>query len=361
MIGIRERPEKIRRNEKSRFILLHVAVWVLGYWLVNSPWLSLTVGYFHAADNSLWLPSTYGGLINAVLFYGNWLYALPRFWQRYKGRYLLLVLVSLFGATLLETALDVLWANHVFEGHSFTFWGDFFVDNMLFHLLFVLLPSCGFWLYQRWHINTMQQQRLTEEKLRSELAALRMQIDSHFLFNVLNNLFSSARKSGDFVTADGINSLAHLMRYMLEGSKAERVDLEQEIAHVEAYVDLQKRRFHKDDQVEISIRNSIPLNARVAVAPLLFMPFVENAFKHGIRLQSASSIAIDWSLDAETLVFSCVNSLHTPRQHWHSDGRNSKIGLENVKKRLELLYPRQYQLEIVGKNGLYKVELKIQV
>jgi len=204
------------------------------------------------------------------------------------------------------------------------------------------------------------------EKMRSDLAAvqldtevkfLKSQVNPHFLFNTLNNLFSMAQKKGNDDLADGISKLSGMMRYMIYESNEEKVPLKKEIEYLEDCIQLNKLRYADK---EAMIKFDYPSQTDgIFVAPMLFIPFVENAFKHGVVIGQSSNIDILLSVNGNELTFTCTNADHSHVQKMN--GESSGVGLDNVKRRLALLYPGKHQLQITKADNQYQVELKINL
>jgi len=204
------------------------------------------------------------------------------------------------------------------------------------------------------------------EKMRSDLAAvqldtevkfLKSQVNPHFLFNTLNNLFSMAQKKGNDDLADGISKLSGMMRYMIYESNEEKVPLKKEIEYLEDCIQLNKLRYADKEAI---IKFDYPSETDdIFVAPMLFIPFVENAFKHGVVIGQSSNIDILLSVNGNELTFTCTNADHSHVQKMN--GESSGVGLDNVKRRLALLYPGKHQLHITKTDNQYRVELKINL
>ena len=206
--------------------------------------------------------------------------------------------------------------------------------------------------------NTRQQRRSLEKaKLQAELLALKHQINPHFLFNVLNGLYGLAFQNDDEPTADGIARLSQLMRYMLYDSNASTVPLEKEVAYLRDYIALQRLRIHRE--VDILFESSSDLGQR-EIDPMVLIPFVENAFKHGISTVIASYVHISLILEGNELRFQVRNPMH-PGGQSSSHGAVGGIGLQNVRQRLEMIYPEGYQLDIGPANGIYEVNLTLHL
>lgn len=192
----------------------------------------------------------------------------------------------------------------------------------------------------------------TQLKLKEqELKYLKMQIHPHFLFNTLNTMYGFALKKAD-ETPEMILKLSNLLDYLLYQVDKPFVDLEEEINHIEDYVSLEQMRFN--DTLKVNIHKNISSNT-LGVAPMLFIPFVENAFKHGAIVNGSLKIDINFETQSNSILFTIKNS--STKDLNNNDG----LGLENIKKRLKLLYPNQYDLQITNRALEFKVELRLNV
>jgi LytS/YehU family sensor histidine kinase len=195
--------------------------------------------------------------------------------------------------------------------------------------------------------------QIEAKQVQTELRLLKTQINPHFLFNTLNNLFGMARKQ-DPQTADGIAGLSHLMRYMIYESNVEFISLEKEIQQINRLIELQKLRFTKDDDIAIDFSTKGE-SRNLQIPPMLLIPFVENAFKHGISLASPSFVRIHLYVDVDKLEFRVTNSKHPKSEKREEEGPG--IGLQNVSRRLELLYPGKHELAISDGEKVFEVRL----
>lgn len=192
------------------------------------------------------------------------------------------------------------------------------------------------------------------ERLDAELKFLRSQISPHFLFNMMANMVSLARQKSDLLEPSLIR-LSELLRYMLYDSIEEKIEVSKEINHIQNYVALQQLRFGDDVTVVLEIKNDCP---ECLVEPMLLVPFIENAFKHGIGMVKDPYIKIKLSIKDHLLEFA-LNNNYDPGNS--SKDRNSGIGLANVKNRLELLYPGRYKLMIKDEAGVFSVLLNLNL
>lgn len=191
----------------------------------------------------------------------------------------------------------------------------------------------------------------------AELSALRAQINPHFLFNAMNTLYATAIEEKAEKTSQGIQQLSDMMRFMMHENNQDQIDIRQEVQYLHNYIDLQRLRISESDNFELKIDLDDALCLR-SVAPMMLIPFVENAFKHGVSLRNQSWIFIKLYCDSDALHFKIHNSLH-PRNEDDPEKHSSGIGLANVQKRLELLYPQKHQLLIHQTEKEFSVHLEI--
>ncbi len=193
------------------------------------------------------------------------------------------------------------------------------------------------------------------ENLKTELSLLRSQVNPHFMFNVLNNMVALARKQSDLLEPSLIK-LSSLMRYMLYETGEQKVSLEKETEYLESYIDLQKQRFGKNLQLNVSLK---PADQPYEIEPMLLIPFVENAFKHGTGMIGQAQIDINlYALDH--ILYFTVRNRYDPTSVDIKDNA-SGIGLSNVQRRLELLYANKHELDITKDGGIFSISLLLHL
>ncbi len=217
----------------------------------------------------------------------------------------------------------------------------------------ILLLSTPFIIVTEWYKQAHTVAELEKEKTNTELHLLKQQINPHFFFNTLNNLYSMSL-IGHKETPETIMQLSELMRYVIYKGKEEQVALSEELKYIKDYIQLQKIRLHKN--VDFQWEEDL-LNPSIQIAPLLFIIQVENAFKHGIEpAEEASFLHIKVKQTADDIQFICHNSVEE-KEEKQSPG----IGLLNLKKRLAILYPQQHQLENTATQNDFHSTLSIQL
>lgn len=215
-----------------------------------------------------------------------------------------------------------------------------------FYIFFIPIPIFFFlWIFEQWK----WVQELKKEKSKTELSLLKTQINPHFFFNTLNNLYALTVKSSP-QAPEVILKLSDMMRYTIYDGEKETVKVSEEIEYLNNYIELHKIRYKKS--VEITFNHDI--DTSLNIPPLLYIILLENAFKHGIEtLAENAFILIDLYEDADFIYFEIKNNFDA------SELNNSKgIGLQNLKRRLSLLYNQQHELIINSKNNIYKTLLK---
>lgn len=210
----------------------------------------------------------------------------------------------------------------------------------------------------RFSIDWFETQKLKSQLIlqnkASELALLRSQVNPHFLFNTLNNIYSLVHKKSDDAPA-AVMKLSSIMRYMLYDANTDKVLLEKEIEYLQSFIELQKLRLRQQDFVEITINGSP--DGRT-IAPMLLIPFVENAFKHGSKSGPIPGIHINLQIEPDRIIFGVVNNMKA-NPHPSEDPVGG-IGLQNIQRRLDLLYPGKHSLLITHDKDLFNVKLIIE-
>ena len=231
---------------------------------------------------------------------------------------------------------------------------NFFTYNIFIYFFILAGSTAYFMLLERQHTAKIAQERETEN-LKTELLFLRSQVSPHFMFNVLNNMVALARKKSDTLEPSLIK-LSSLMRYMLYETDEQKVPLEKEVEYIQSYIDLQQQRFGKNLKLCASFNN---IGSGNEIEPMLLIPFVENAFKHGTGIIEGAQIKIELQVNNGILQFVVSNRYNNETNG--SKDKDSGIGLNNVQRRLNLLYGRHHALLINKKDGWFTVSLQINL
>jgi hypothetical protein len=225
--------------------------------------------------------------------------------------------------------------------------------------LFIVTPIT--WWYYKTYKDKILQLRVVEKELvrsKADLQFLRSQINPHFLFNTLNTLYGTALQENAARTAEGIQRLGDMMRFMLHENNLAFIDMHKEIEYLKNYIALQKLRTQSSPGILIE-ENITEQNCNHRIAPMLLIPFVENAFKHGISLKEKSWIKINLECTATNIVFEVRNSMHA-KNNSDPEKERSGIGFKNVMERLKLIYPGKFQASVNGDGKEFFVQLAIQ-
>lgn len=285
----------------------------------------------------------------AILVYGNTRVLIPFLLQKKKtGLYLACITLLMVFYMLGRSANQQYWDAIVWPEDLMTI-SFYFHWNGIYAVWFTIISSMLFFT-QQWYEQRQQVKNIQISQLETELKYLRTQINPHFLFNGLNTIYGHI----DITNQQARNILlqfSDLLRYNLYEADVDWVDLEKETAYLQNYVALQQAR--SNSNVQITLEINVP-GKRIKIAPLLFIPFVENAFKFSTRDDNRiNTIRISLQQTGNRIIFQCSNSYDDPGQE------PGGIGLANVKRRLELLYRDRYTLDIKKDEHTYSVQLTL--
>ena len=208
-------------------------------------------------------------------------------------------------------------------------------------------------MYEEWILNAQNKKEIEAEQNITKLESLKNQLNPHFLFNSLNSIYSLANKKSS-EAPEAIITLSELMRYMLYRTNEKLVPLQQELNYIENYIKLQRLRIANNENVKVNIRGNVNTQK---ISPLLFISFIENAFKYGTDFKGNREVKIVISIDKNELHFECINIIGGK----NSSQEDSGIGLSNTKKRLNLLYPERHTLIIKEENNRFVVDLRLKL
>ena len=344
---------------KHRVVLLHISFWCvyLSFFFYN---ITSRPQRPHGPEVSLWdaaLFAVFNVAFNMSVAYINYFISLPRFLERRNlGLYLLEFAIPFIIITIIRVHLQ----RYMVDGYSHQeryFYSSIYVVQMTATSLFIVIFVGMLRFAKDWFELEAKKKELENEKLTAELNFLKEQINPHFLFNTLNNLYYLAYTKSDNTT-EVIAKLSQMMRYMIYESNYQLVDLTKEIEYMQNYVSLERLRLNNQIQIEFSVEGN---PAGIRVAPLILITFLENAFKHGVSGDSKNawvklSIALSGKNCIYTVENSKINGVHSERA---ANTGKSGIGLQNVKRRLELTYPEKYDLEVKDLPDRYYVQLKL--
>jgi LytS/YehU family sensor histidine kinase len=341
-------------------ISLHALFWLV-YLPINAALSCVIRGRtleeeFHVAL----IGEAYSLPVKMLFVYFIFYYVIPLYLERSKIWQLIGLLVIAFFAAAILYRMEIAWVyfplNHPeLKISIFSFKG---IMLTVFDLFITLAAAMTVKLL-RMHYKSLEfEQELIREKLSSELNFLRAQTNPHFLFNTLNNLYVLARKKSD-KTADAIMMLSKIMRYVIYECRAPRVAVGDEAKIIQDYIELEKLRYNK--RLSIDYQEEMD-NPHTSIAPLLLLPFVENSFKHGANGTTGNvEIQIHLTLHENELSFSVKNTVDSDFELPPADKNGGGIGLKNVQRQLDLLYPNLYELHTGRENGYFKSDLKIRL
>ena len=303
-----------------------------------------------------------------ILFYFNAYYLFPEIYKK-KGwlPYLLSIIASIIIMIYASDAIrHQIFGQRIFPDMQQAGANDMQPDNNnnfprpnhppdglpLPIYIFIIGISFSYRLISDQNIEEKKRKEQETETLKTELTFLRSQISPHFMFNVLNTLVALARKKSDLMEPSLIQ-LSTLMRYVLYESNNNRINLSKEVEYLKNYVELQALRFGDDLNLILDITED---TEGYVIEPMLLIPFVENAFKHGVVNKAESPVHIELTVKDKKLYFSVYNVINN-----HQKDKSSGIGLANIERRLTLIYPGRHQLNIVKTADTYHTKLTIDL
>ncbi len=287
-------------------------------------------------------------------------FTIPRYLLKRKYVVAFLVFViSVTGAAFIQHCVDYFILIPVFN----PYWTEthyLFYPSKIFRTFLGMYPvviiAAFIKVAKHWFEKEQQTQELKRQKLEAELDFLKAQIHPHFLFNTLNNLYALTLKKSDYAP-EVVMKLSELLSFMLYEGKSDTISIKKEIELIKHYTDLEKIRF--DDRLELTFKTTGDFMGK-QIPPMLILPFVENAFKHGSENETGSvSILIDINLTGNLLTVFIRNSRSKSSQGKQEP--EGGLGLENIRRRLNLLYPNHHSLEIEENDHQFSVTLTIEL
>ena len=357
---------KYKQRKSKLSILLHLSAWFVFFILPQI----LSSYYWEYQSYFAWV-FYLNAAIYILIFYINYFWLVPKFYfNEKKTPYFFLSIILIIGFYFVLIYIPQIVHNHTHNrifGENFN---NFREENNVLRNPFQLIQiyqyaitsfvvtgfSFGLRVFEKHSASEKRQKELEKEKLNSELAFLKNQVSPHFFFNTLNNIYSLIEVNTNDAR-EAVMKLSKLMRYLLYESESGKTQLRHEIKFMEHYIDLMRLRL--SPKVELNFQFPEKDN-NLKVPPLLFIPFIENAFKHGISYREKSFIYIILKLEGQKMFFSCKNTIGKQLDK-EINGNHSGIGLENVKKRLKLLFPETHILSIESSKTEFNVNLEIDL
>lgn len=331
--------------KKSYTVAIHVAAWALfGAWVFYFLYGNSALSFAKVLDVLV------GLLINIFIFYFNWYVLISRYLARNRILlYIAAVLTTLVAIAIVRAPLDFYLFREFNREMTQLYSSERILQYIMGGLVLVFISS-ALKVTGNYIRNERRNKELETQKLTAELAFLKSQVNPHFLFNTLNNIYSLAYQQHP-ETPDAIMKLSLLMRYMLYESNDALVSLEKEVDHIHNFIALQKLRLREQTSIRFNIEGELQGKQ---IAPMLLMTLVENAFKHGLVSKNEIGIILNLVVREDSLLFSTINNTS---QHKKRDFGG--IGLENLKRRLNLLYDKQHDLTFEEKEGTFYATLKL--
>lgn len=339
-------------NQRNRVVLLHVS-----FWAVYLSFFVYQISSFRRREfelDQIIIQSAFHVAFNMVVAYMNYFIFLPRFLKNKKvGLYLLEFLIPFTILMIGRVHLQ----RYLIDGYTYRekfFYSAFFPIQTAATSLFIVIFVAMLRFAKDWFEFEAKKKAVENEKLTAELNFLKAQINPHFLFNTLNNLYYLAYSKSENTT-EVIAKLSQMMRYMIYESNHPKVLLSREIEYMQNYISLERLRLNN----QINIRFDITGNTEDAwITPLIFITFLENAFKHGVTNNNPDAwVNVSIQINGKNCIYKVENSKIVNAQT--DNGGKSGIGLQNVKRRLELSYPGDYELIVDDQADKYSVQLNL--
>ena len=357
-------------------IIIHLTVWLALVLLLNNETFDLSWGGFDRSNGSLFFPLFYGTAFGALIFYLNIYKYIPKYFGKNKNKKYFRIAFGLLAAiTLLEMIIDIV----VLVSENFELAKTQLKENpssaTLIWLLMIFtsafIPNLACWILafayrlpKDWIYSEKQKDQLEKDKLRSELDFLKAQINPHFLFNGINSIYHLIGEDDD-MAKETLLQFSGLLRYQLYDCSGNYIPLEKELNYIRNYINIQKVRKGKDAVFDFKLPDTDENSVikKYKIAPLLITPFLENAFKYLSYHSNPKNnfITLDFKLPASGILDLAITNSYDNTFKSQNESVGG-IGLNNVKKRLNLLYPKEkHQLEITQTKNTFIVKLIIDL
>lgn len=331
-------------------ILIHLVFWLI--------MVALSFFGVITSGSLQMLPYAWRNLMALIymfpLFYLFYSFLIPRYLaQKKTARFIMFSLSSILLSGLVIGLLD----EPMRLAAGLDGWSDSLIKEIgggILAAIYVSVLSAVVRFVIDWFRNQRTRLELINKNQASELALMKSQINPHFLFNTLNNIYSLANRHDD-KALDAMDKLSGIMRYLIYDAQSDFVSLSREILYLQSYIELQRLRLKDPESVEYSLNGN---SGELKIAPMLLIPLVENAFKHGDRKASKPNIIIKLKIGGNKLIF-CVDNF-IPKQDIEKDN-SIGIGLTNMKKRLDILYKNKFKLITSNEKGIYRSYLELEL
>lgn len=285
-----------------------------------------------------------------LLFYLCYFWLIDKLW--FKKRYLFFVLVVvglIFCVSYSKYELFSYFALHKSK-HKMPPFHAFVYFDFLSNLLPVVFAMAIRYAQRNFSLEIAQKE-VQAQKLQADLTQLRYQLQPHFFFNALNNIYSLIAFDPQ-KAQQSVHSLSKLMRHFMQNNDQKQISLAEEVDFLQQYISLMQLRLTDKTTVQVDFPKQVP---QLTIAPLLFISLVENAFKHGVSATTTTTLSFSLRVEGDTIIFRSENTKIPTQESLYSSG----IGIDNLKKRLTLLYPERHQYTIEEKEGKYMAQLTI--
>ncbi|WP_276089452.1 sensor histidine kinase [Pedobacter sp. JY14-1] len=342
--------------DNKRPLVVHVIFWSL---ICSLLFLDVVLNRRTYSARDIGIIYGYSGVCNVSIFYINYTLLIPMLVKEQKryGLYMVSITLLILGMCVIKTAIASLNPEQLltYSGKkgavAYSSLARYAAEALFISGFFVVISALLKFAID-WAGNERVQRNLERERKEMELQFLKSQLNPHFLFNSLNNIYSLAYQKSE-KTPDAILKLSEMMRYMIYESNDSWVSLSKEIEYVQNFIELQKLRFKDGAFVEFTMNGEID---HQRIVPLILISFVENAFKHGVANDPKDPIRINIIANQKILHFSITNK----KNNYNKDEMGG-VGLSNVERRLQLLYPDRYKLNIVNSATHYTSELMLDI
>ena len=285
-----------------------------------------------------------------LLFYLCYFWLIDKLWFKKRYFFFVLVVVGLiFCVSYSKYELFSYFDLHKGKRHMPPFHAFVYFD-FLSNLLPVVFAMAIRYAQRNFSLEIAQKE-VKAQKLQADLTQLRYQLQPHFFFNALNNIYSLIAFDPQ-KAQQSVHSLSKLMRHFMQNSDQKQISLAEEVDFLQQYISLMQLRLTNKTTVQVDFPKQVP---QLTIAPLLFISLVENAFKHGVSATAATTLSFSLKVEGNTVIFRSENTKIPTQESLYSSG----IGIDNLKKRLTLLYPERHQYTIEEKEGKYIAQLTI--
>ena len=284
------------------------------------------------------------------LFYSYYYWLIDKLW--FKKRYILFILVAVALILCISYSKYELFSyfNPRKDGRRMPPFHAFVYFDFLSNLLPVVFAMAIRYAQRNFSLEIAQKE-VQAQKLQADLTQLRYQLQPHFFFNALNNIYSLIEFDPQ-KAQQSVHSLSKLMRHFMQNSDQKQISLVEEVDFLQQYISLMQLRLTDKTTVQVDFPKQVP---QLTIAPLLFISLVENAFKHGVSATTTTTLSFSLRVEGDTIIFKSENTKIPTQESLYSSG----IGIDNLKKRLTLLYPERHQYTIEEKEGKYIAQLTI--